>query len=151
MRRRARRRFPDLLFDFLDNRLNCADHKGRSDKDQRDQDADPGIGDLQTDLACQHTECAVRGMKRGQRDACNRRGQREGQIDRCVDDPPPRKAIAHEHPSEDDAEGKVEKAADSDSRNDRSRAAQTRSRFTVSCTFPMPNVAPFIRRARDAS
>ena len=104
--------FFDLCLDFLDHRLDGAGDEGQADKDQRDQDAPLGIGDLCAEALGDLTEGTVGGIKRGQGDAGDGGGQGEGQIDRSVDQLFAGELVAHQHPGEGDAEHQVDQGGE---------------------------------------
>ena len=80
--------FLDLAVDLLHDRLHGAHHERQADEDQRDDDAERRVGDLDAERRQQRAEPAVRRVERGERDAGHRGGQRERQVDHGVDDAP---------------------------------------------------------------
>ena len=100
----------DLAVDLLQHRLHGAHHEGQADEDQRDDDAERRVGDLDAERRQQLPDPAVRRVERGQRDAGDGRRQREGQVDHRVDDAPAGKAVAHQHPGDEHAEDDVDAA-----------------------------------------
>ena len=80
-----RRGLLDLAVELLEHRLHGAHHERQADEDQRDDDADRRVGDLDAERLEQAADPAVRRVERGQRDAGDGGRQREGQIDEGVE------------------------------------------------------------------
>ena len=70
---------------ILEHRLYGAHHERQADEDQRDDDAQRRVGDLDAERLEQAADPAVRRIERRQRDAGDRRRQGEGQVDQRVD------------------------------------------------------------------
>ena len=66
------------------------------------------VGDLDAERSEELADPAVRRVERGERDAGDRGRQGEGQIDEGIDQPPAGKAIADQHPGDDQAEDGVD-------------------------------------------
>ena len=98
-----RRRLLDLAVDLFHHRLHGAHDEGQADEDQRDDDAERRIGDLDAERHQQMADPAFRRVERGQRDAGDRGRQRERQVDHGVDDAAAGKAVAHQHPGDDES------------------------------------------------
>ena len=88
------------LVELLEHRLHGAHDEGQADEDQRDDDAERRVGDLDAERREQRADPAVRRIERGQRDAGDRGRQREGQVDDGVEQAPAGKAVAHQHPGD---------------------------------------------------
>ena len=71
----------DLAVELLQHRLHGAHDEGQADEDERDEDAERRVGDLDAERREELADPAVRRVERGQRDAGDRRRQREGQVD----------------------------------------------------------------------
>ena len=88
------------LLHLFENGLHGAHHEGQADEDQRQRDAQRRVGDLQADQCGQRTDDAIGRIDRRHGDAGHGRRQRKGQIDCGIDDAAAGKAIAHQHPGQ---------------------------------------------------
>ena len=94
----------------------------------------------------QRADPAVRRVERGERDAGDRGRQREGQVDQGVDELRPGKAVAHQHPGDEQAEDASRPAPRANETPKLSRSALA-TRGSVA-TRQMP-AEPEARRPRD--
>ena len=106
------------------HRLHRAHDERQADEDQRDDDAERRVGDLEPEPArgsAPSSRC--RRIERGQRDAGDRGRQREGQVDQRVEQPPAGEAVAHQHPGDEQAEDAVDQRGERRRRRRLSRSA----------------------------
>ena len=116
-----------VAVEILQDRLDGAHDEGQADEDERDEDAPRRIGDPQSERCCERADPAVRRIERGKRDAGDGGGQCKGQVDEGIEQPAPGKAIAHQHPGDEEPEdgidaGRGERQAEGDAER-RQRAA----------------------------
>ena len=91
---------------------------GNPDQRERDDDTDPGVGDLDAQRREVLADRAVLGEDGRQRNAGDRRRQRKGHIDQCIDEGSSRKFVAHERPRDRRTEHAVDECRQSAAPND---------------------------------
>ena len=98
----------------------------------------------------QRAEPAVGRVHGGERDAGDRRRQRERQVDQRVDEPLPGKAVAHQHPRDEQAEDRVDRRRDEATRR-RSAGSEATTRGAVTTSTNAGHVsAPVLMKAADS-
>jgi hypothetical protein len=124
--------FFQFLFGVFQHRLHGAHHKGQADEDQRDHHARWVERQLDAQGSSSTAHPAVARQQRGQRNAGHGRGQRKRQVHQRIHDLLARKAVAHQHPGDQQAKERIDKR-----RNKRRakgqpvRAASTRGLLTA--------------------
>src|SRR5581483_3775067 len=113
----------ELAVELFEHRLHGADDEGKADEDERNGDAERGVGDLDAERFEQAADPAVRRVERSQRDAGDRRGQRKWKIDKRIEQAAAGKAVADQYPGDDDAEHRVDERG-----NERGEKAQAERR-----------------------
>src|SRR5713101_2812918 len=96
-----------VMREIGEDRLHGAHDEGQADEDEGDQDAERREGDVDAEAGEDSADPAGIGIERGERNAGNGGRQREGQIDKPVDEAAPGKAIADEHPGDEEADDGV--------------------------------------------
>jgi hypothetical protein len=102
----------EFLFHILQHRLHRAHHERQADEDQRHHDArgPKRQHDAQRLQVLPHP--AIAREQRRKRDASDGGGQRKRQIDERIDDLLARESVAHQHPSDQQAEHQVHERSD---------------------------------------
>ncbi len=103
------RRFLELGIKVEQHRLHRAHHERQADEDQGHQNAERGERNLHAGEREQPAEPAILGEQGRERNARDRRRQRKRNIDDRIEQPPPRKLVAHQRPGHDRAEDKIDR------------------------------------------